>query len=126
VSDGYGNACVHKYTLTAKLLKTWRARHRSGPVQHRPQHRHRPGWWVYVADPRTPVQVFDGNAIRGAWNNLHALRADCCGGKQPNFIIGELGPDAGEPESAEFGPAPQHRGFKGKRIARSAARVVPA
>ena len=42
VSDGYGNAKVHKYSPDGKLLDVvGRARHRSRPVQHRPQHLHR-------------------------------------------------------------------------------------
>ena len=51
--------------------------------------------WVYVADRENHrVQVFDGNGkYETQWNNLHRPCALCrCGGKQPTFIIGELGP----------------------------------
>ena len=42
ISDGYGNARVHKYSPDGKLhVLLGRARHRPGAVQHRPQHRHR-------------------------------------------------------------------------------------
>ena len=59
------------------------------------------------------VQVFDGNGkYETQWNNLHRPCAlCCCGGKKPNFIIGELGP--GMPvnlQCAESRPAPHHRG----------------
>src|SRR6266571_3724267 len=53
--------------------------------------------WVYVADRENHrVQVFDGNGkYETQWNNLHRPCAlYCCagGGKNPQFIIGELGP----------------------------------
>ena len=51
--------------------------------------------WVYVADRENHrVQVFDGNGkYETQWNNLHRPCAlCCCGGKKPNFIVGELGP----------------------------------
>jgi hypothetical protein len=51
--------------------------------------------WVYVADRENHrVQVFDGNGkYETQWNNLHRPCAlCCCGGKTPNFIVGELGP----------------------------------
>ena len=53
--------------------------------------------WVYVADRENHrVQVFDGNGkYELQWNNMHRPCAlYCCagGGKNPKFIIGELGP----------------------------------
>ena len=51
--------------------------------------------WVYVADRENHrVQVFDGNGkYETQWNNMHRPCAlYCCGGKNPQFIIGELGP----------------------------------
>ena len=51
--------------------------------------------WVYVADRENHrVQVFDGNGkYETQWNNLHRpCGLYCCRGKQPTFIIGELGP----------------------------------
>ena len=42
VSDGYGNSCVHKYSPDGKPPDVLgHHRHRSRPVQHRPQHRRR-------------------------------------------------------------------------------------
>ena len=74
VSDGYGNAKVHKYSPDGKLLMSW-----GGPGTN-------PGefnivhnictdadGWVYVADRENHrVQVFDGNGkYETQWNNLH-------------------------------------------------------
>ena len=67
------------------------------------------------------MQVFDGNGkYETQWNNLHRPCAlHCCGGKQPNFIIGELGP--GMPVNRKvpnLGPRLTIVDAKGKRIAR--------
>jgi hypothetical protein len=96
VSDGYGNACVHKYSPDGKLLKTW-GEPGTDPGQFNIVHNivTDADGWVYVADRENHrVQVFDGNGkYETQWNNLHRPCALCrCGGKQANFIIGELGP----------------------------------
>jgi len=123
VSDGYGNACVHKYTPDGKLLKTW-GEPGTDPGQFNIVHNivtDQDGW-VYVADRENHrVQVFDGNGkYEAQWNNLHRPCAlHCCGGKQPNFIIGELGP--GMPVNLKvpnLGPRLSIVDAKGKRIAR--------
>ena len=78
--------------------------------------------WVYVADRENHrVQVFDGNGkYETQWNNLHRPCAlHCCGGKTPNFIVGELGP--GMPvnlKAPNLGPRLTIVDAKGKRIAR--------
>ena len=79
--------------------------------------------WVYVADRENHrVQVFDGNGkYETQWNNLHRPCAlCCCGGKKPNFIIGELGP--GMPVNLQVhrisGRASPSWTRKGKQIAR--------
>ena len=97
VSDGYGNACVHKYTPDGKLMKTW-GEPGTDPGQFNIVHNivTDADGWVYVADRENHrVQVFDGNGkYETQWNNLHRPCALCAcgGGKSPNFIIGELGP----------------------------------
>ena len=96
VSDGYGNACVHKYTPDGKLIKSW-GEPGTDPGQFNIVHNivTDADGWVYVADRENHrVQVFDGNGkYETQWNNLHRPCAlCCCGGKKPNFIIGELGP----------------------------------
>ncbi|HYS85238.1 MAG TPA: hypothetical protein VEN78_09590, partial [Bradyrhizobium sp.] len=78
--------------------------------------------WVYVADRENHrVQVFDGNGkYEAQWNNLHRPCAlHCCGGKQPNFIVGELGPGMPVNRNApNLGPRLTIVDAKGKRIAR--------
>ena len=77
---------------------------------------------VYVADRENHrVQVFDGNGkYETQWNNLHRPCAlHCCGGKQPTFIVGELGP--GMPVNLKvpnLGPRLSIVDAKGNRIAR--------
>ena len=123
VSDGYGNACVHKYTPDGKLMKTW-GEPGTDPGQFNIVHNIATDadGWVYVADRENHrVQVFDGNGkYETQWNNLHRPCAlYCCGGKQPNFIIGELGP--GMPVNRKvpnLGPRLSIVDAKGKRIAR--------
>ena len=119
VSDGYGNACVHKYTPDGKLIKSW-GEPGTDPGQFNLVHNivADADGWVYVADRENHrVQVFDGNGkYETQWNNLHRPCAlCCCGGKKPNFIIGELGP--GMPvnlNSPESRAAPDHRGRAGQ------------
>ena len=124
VSDGYGNAKVHRYSPDGKLQMSW-----GGPGTN-------PGefnivhnictdadGWVYVADRENHrVQVFDGNGkYETQWNFLHRPCALCrCGsGKQPNFIIGELGPGmAVNRKVPNLGPRLSIVDSKGKRIAR--------
>ena len=96
VSDGYGNACVHKYTPDGKLVKTW-GEPGTGPGQFNLVHNivaDEEGW-IYVADRENHrVQVFDVNGkYEAQWNNLHRP----CGlfmprGKCPHCFVGELGP----------------------------------
>jgi DNA-binding beta-propeller fold protein YncE len=99
VSDGYGNACVHKYTPDGKLIKTW-GESGTDPGQFNIVHNivTDAAGWVYVADRENHrIQVFDGDGrYETQWNNLHRPSGlfCCCGakGKPPTFIIGELGP----------------------------------
>ena len=123
VSDGYGNARVHKYTPDGKLIKSW-GEPGSDPGQFNIVHNISTDadGWVYVADRENHrVQVFDGNGkYEAQWNNLHRPCAlHCCGGKSPNFIIGELGP--GMPVNLKvpnLGPRLTIVDSKGKRVAR--------
>ena len=124
VSDGYGNARVHKYSPDGKLLMSW-GEPGTDPGQFNIVHNivTDADGWVYVADRENHrVQVFDGNGkYETQWNNLHRPCALCCcgGGKQPNFIIGELGP--GMPVNRKvpnLGPRLSIVDAKGKRIAR--------
>ena len=124
VSDGYGNACVHKYSPDGKLLKTW-GEPGTDPGQFNIVHNIATDadGWVYVADRENHrVQVFDGNGkYETQWNFLHRPCALCrCGsGKQPTFIVGELGPGmAVNRKVPNLGPRLSIVDSKGKRIAR--------
>ena len=74
VSDGYGNARVHKYSPDGKLLLSW-GEPGTDPGQFNIAHNIccDADGWVYVADRENHrVQVFDGNGkYETQWNNLH-------------------------------------------------------
>jgi DNA-binding beta-propeller fold protein YncE len=96
VSDGYGNARVHKYSPDGRHLLSW-GESGTDPGQFNIVHNivtDEEGW-VYVADRENHrVQVFDGNGkYEAQWNNLHRpCGLFCCRGAQLRFLIGELGP----------------------------------
>jgi hypothetical protein len=96
VSDGYGNARVHKYAPDGRHLMSW-GEPGTDPGQFNLVHNvccdHE--GWVYVADRENHrIQVFSGDGkYEAQWNNLHRP----CGmymepGPDPVFYIGELGP----------------------------------
>ena len=100
VSDGYGNARVHKYSPDGKLLLSW-GEPGTDPGQFNIAHNivTDAEGWVYVADRENHrVQVFDGEGkYETQWVNLHRpCGLFCCEGKGPTrkleFLIGELGP----------------------------------
>jgi len=123
VSDGYGNARVHKFTPDGKLIASW-GEPGTDPGQFNIVHNIATDadGFVYVADRENHrVQVFDGKGrYETQWNNLHRPCALCsCGGKTPQFIIGELGP--GMPVNLavpNLGPRLTIVDGSGKRIAR--------
>ena len=96
VSDGYGNACVHKYTPDGRFIKSW-GMSGSGPGQFNLPHNIccDEAGLVYVADRENArVQVFDGdgNYLRQI-NNLHRPCGLCITrGPKPAILVGELGP----------------------------------
>ena len=58
VSDGYGNARVHKFSPDGKLLKSWGEPGTDpGPVQHRAQHRDRRRGLGVRRRPREPPRA---------------------------------------------------------------------
>jgi len=96
VSDGYGNAAVHKYTPDGKLLKTWGAPG-TDPGEFNIVHNIccDADGWVYVADRENHrVQVFNCDGVyETQWNNLHRPSAlYITPGKCPVCFIGEIGP----------------------------------
>jgi len=96
VSDGYGNARVHKYTPEGKLVMSW-GEPGTDPGQFNIVHNivADDDGWIYVADRENHrVQVFNTDGkYETQWNNLHRPcglfmpRGDC-----PHCFIGELGP----------------------------------
>src|ERR1700687_1224364 len=97
ISDGYGNARIHKYTIDGKLLMWWGERG-TAPGQFNIPHNIccDPDGWIYVADRENHrVQVFDGNGkYETQWNNMHRASGLCMEtGKDGRFYIGEIGPD---------------------------------
>ncbi|HVM78294.1 MAG TPA: peptidyl-alpha-hydroxyglycine alpha-amidating lyase family protein [Stellaceae bacterium] len=123
IADGYGNACVHKYSPDGKRLFSW-GEPGTDPGQFNIVHNiccDAEGW-VYVADRENHrVQVFDGSGrYETQWNNLHRPCAlCCCGGKSPTFVIGELGPGmAVNRKVPNLGPRLSIVDMKGNRIAR--------
>lgn len=96
VSDGYGNAQIHKYSPEGRPILSWGAPG-TDPGKFNLPHNiccDEDGW-VYVADRESHrIQVFDGNGnYETQINNLHrpsALFLDK--GKCPVCYIGEIGP----------------------------------
>ena len=74
ISDGYGNARIHKFTVDGKLLSSW-GEPGTDPGQFNIPHNIccDPDGWLYVADRENHrVQVFDGN---GKWRDAVELPA---------------------------------------------------
>ena len=123
VSDGYGNARVHKYSPDGKLLMSWGE---PGTGEGEFNIVHNIGCdadgWVYVADRENHrVQVFDGNGkYETQWKNLHRP----CGlympyGHQPICYIGEVGPSAAvSRDIPNLGPRVSIVDHEGKLIGR--------
>src|SRR5215469_10289486 len=123
VSDGYGNARIHKYTPDGKLLMSW-GEPGTDPGQFNIPHNIccDPDGWVYVADRENHrVQVFDGNGrFESQWNNLHRPNGMCmAAGHDPLIYIGEGGP-SGEinRDWPNIGPRVSIHTAKGQVLAR--------
>ena len=123
IADGYGNACVHKYSPDGKLLFSW-GEPGTDPGEFNIVHNIccDAAGWVYVADRENHrVQVFDGEGkYETQWNNLHRP----CGlymesGKDPLCFIGELGPGyAINRDAPNLGPRISILTSEGKLLAR--------
>ncbi len=97
VSDGYGNACIHKYSREGRHLTTW-GRAGRGPGEFSIPHNiccDREGH-VYVADRENHrIQVFDGEGVYlTEFGNVHgpcgmALSSDA----DQLLYVGEVGPE---------------------------------
>jgi DNA-binding beta-propeller fold protein YncE len=94
VSDGYGNAAVHKFSGSGNHLRSW-GECGTDPGQFNTPHNivcDRDGW-VYVADRENHrVQVFAGDGTyETQWNNLHRPCALALGPNDDVCYVGELG-----------------------------------
>jgi len=123
VSDGYGNARVHKYSPDGKLLMSW-GEPGTGEGEFNIVHNicTDADGWVYVADRENHrVQVFNGNGkFETQWNNLHRPNGMCmAAGRDPLIYIGEGGP-SGEinRDWPNIGPRVSIHTSKGRVLAR--------
>ena len=96
VSDGYGNARIHKYTQDGKRVLSW-GEPGAGPGEFNLPHNIAcdADGWVYVADRENHrIQVFDGNGrFETQWHNLHRPSGMYMPpGKCPVCYVGEIGP----------------------------------
>jgi len=99
VSDGYGNARVHKYSPNGQLLFSWGGPGIS-PGEFNLPHNivSDADGWLYVADRENHrVQVFNGDGkFETQWHSLHRPCALCkTNDNNPLFYVGELGPSLG-------------------------------
>ncbi len=125
VSDGYGNARVHKYDPSGRRLFSW-GESGSDPGQFNIAHNIccDADGWVYVADRENHrVQVFDGKGrYETQWNNLHRPSGlFMTPGKCPICYIGEIGPHLPVNRAApNLGPRVSIVDHKGQLLARLA------
>jgi len=96
ISDGYGNARIHKFSLDGKLLASW-GEPGTDPGQFNIPHNIccDPDGWIYVADRENlRVQIFDADGRwQTQWNYLHRPNGMCLArGPSPLCYIGEGGP----------------------------------
>ena len=125
VSDGYGNARVHKFDPSGRLLFSWGE---SGSDAGQFNIAHNiccdADGWVYVADRENHrVQVFDGKGkYETQWNNLHRPSGlFMTPGKCPICYIGEIGPHLPvNREAPNLGPRVSIVDHKGQLLARLA------
>lgn len=123
VSDGYGNAQVHKYDRSGRRLLSW-GKSGTEPGSFNIVHNIvcDGDGWVYVADRENHrVQVFDGGGrYETQWNNLHRPCGLClAAGRDPLCYIGELGPEmAVNRDKPNLGPRLSIVSAKGELVAR--------
>ena len=133
VSDGYGNARVHKYSPDGKLLFSW-GEPGTNPGEFNIVHNIccDDDGWVYVADRENHrIQVFNGQGkYETQWNNMHRPCGLCMTrGKNAIAYIGESGPSMSvNVNSPGIGPRVSLWTLEGKRIAQvgDATRTKPS
>lgn len=94
VSDGYQNACIHKFDASGRLLKSW-GTPGTGPGEFNLPHNIccDADGWIYVADrENSRIQIFDEDGrFETQINNMHrpsglAIAPGSC----PDCFVGEL------------------------------------
>lgn len=126
VSDGYGNACIHKFDPEGRHLLTWGRSGSSSGEFYIPHNLVCDAeGWVYVADRENHrVQVFDGDGVfETQWNSVHRPCALCLGGPAATHIyIGEIGPALTATLAfPNLGPRLSIYDLKGQRLAQLSA-----
>jgi hypothetical protein len=123
ISDGYGNARVHKYAPDGRHIMSW-GEPGTDPGQFNLPHNIvcDDAGWVYVADRENHrIQVFDGQGrYETQWNNMHRPSGlFMTRGKCPICYIGEIGPYLGANRGwPNVGPRISIRDHEGKLLAR--------
>jgi DNA-binding beta-propeller fold protein YncE len=96
VSDGYGNAQVHRFTPDGKYISSWGKCGCAPGEFNLPHNIHCDAdGWVYVADRENHrIQIFDGKGkFQTQWTNVHRPSAMfMTGGPCPLCFVGEIGP----------------------------------
>lgn len=96
VSDGYGNAAIHRFAPDGRWLSSWGAPGTDPGQFNLPHNIHcDANGMVYVADRENHrIQIFDGDGrYAGQWNNLHRPSAlFMTAGPCPLCYVGEIGP----------------------------------
>ena len=128
VSDGYGNARVHKYSPDGRLLRSW-GEPGTDPGQFNIPHNIAcdTEGWVYVADRENHrVQVFDGNGrFETQWINMHRPSGLYRDPRDGRFYVGEIGGGVGvNMEMPNIGPRVSIYGAKGDLLARLGNRAA--
>jgi sugar lactone lactonase YvrE len=127
VSDGYGNARIHKFDPRGRLLRSW-GDPGTDPGQFNIPHNIAcdAEGWVYVADRENHrIQVFDGNGtFETQWVNMHRPSGLYLHpGPSPRFYVGEIGGGvAVNVDMPNIGPRVSINGAKGELLARLGSR----
>jgi len=129
VSDGYGNACIHKFAPDGRYLMSW-GKPGILPGEFNIPHNL---WcdgdgWLYVSDRENHrVQVFDGNGrFETQWHGLHRPMAMVMtSGKCPVCIVAEGGPELGiNRDMPNIGPRLSVVDMQGRLITRVGTEIA--
>ncbi len=123
VSDGYGNAQIHRFTADGKYISSWGKCGCLPGEFNLPHNIHCDAdGWVYVADRENHrIQVFDGNGkFETQWGGVHRPSAMfMTPGACPLCFVGEIGPYLGANRGfPNLGPRLSVLNAKGEVLAR--------